>query len=133
MIVRLARVSILRNTKREERTAEAIDRSLVELRALRDDVLAQIDDATTRAAVAARFAAARFPFRHDREVPRIVVRGTVEGVGLDPGFRSQPRWSDEDKRLLIDQGYRLADAELAQLEGAPATSVPTLRREHRGT
>ena len=116
MIARLARVSILRNTSREERFAAQIDRSLKELRSLRRDVLAAIDDEQTRAAVAARFASARFPFRHDRVVPRIVVRGSVEGFGLDPGFRTQPHWSDAEKRVLIDRGYALADLELSQIE-----------------
>jgi predicted acylesterase/phospholipase RssA len=116
MILRLARVSVLRNTKREERVASEIDQSLRELRSLRQDVLAEIDDEATRAAVAARFDAAQFPFRHDRIVPRIVVRGTVEGVGLDPGFRTQRRWSDEEKQLLIDRGYELTDRELSVIE-----------------
>ena len=116
MIARLARVSILRNTSREERFAAQIDRSLKELRSLRQDVLAAIDDEETRAAIDARFAAARFPFRHDRVVPRIVVRGSVEGVGLDPGFRTQPHWSDWEKRLLIERGYELADEELSRIE-----------------
>jgi predicted acylesterase/phospholipase RssA len=119
MIARLARVSILRNTSREERYAEQIDRSLKELRSLRHDVLAAIDDEATRAAVEERFAAARFPFRHDRVVPRIVVRGRVEGAGLDPGFRTQPHWSHEEKQALIDRGYELADLELGQLEVPP--------------
>jgi predicted acylesterase/phospholipase RssA len=116
MIARLARVSILRNTSREERLAAQIDRSLKELRSLRRDVLEAIEDEETRAAVAARFAAARFPFRHDRVVPRIVVRGSVEGVGLDPGFRTQPHWTDAEKQLLVDRGYELADLELGRLE-----------------
>ncbi|HEX3806914.1 MAG TPA: patatin-like phospholipase family protein [Gaiellaceae bacterium] len=114
-IVRLARVSILRNTRQEERVAALTDQSLRELRSLRHDVLAQIDDPATRAAIAERFASARFPFRHDRLIPRIVVRGNVEGVGLDPGFRTQPRWPDAEKRLLIDRGYELADRELAAI------------------
>jgi predicted acylesterase/phospholipase RssA len=118
MLVRLARVSILRNTSGEERFAAQIDRSLRELRSLRHDVLAAIDDDATRAAVDARFAAARFPFRHDRVVPRVVVRGTVEGVGLEPGFRTQPHWPDEEKQLLIDRGYELADRELSRMEAA---------------
>ena len=117
-IVRLARVAILRNTRREERAAAQIDRSLHELWSLRHDVLAEIDDPRTRAAVDARFAAARFPFRHDRVVPRIVVRGNVEGVDLDPGFRSQPHWSAAEKQLLIARGYELADGELAEAAAA---------------
>ncbi len=116
MIARLARVSILRNTKREERLAEQTDQSLRELRSLRHDVLERIEDDATRADVERRFAAAQFPFRHDRLVPRIVVRGTVEGVGLEPGFRTQPHWSVEEKRGLIARGYELADRELAQIE-----------------
>ena len=112
MIVRLARVSILRNTQREERLAVEKDLSLRELRALRHDVLALVDEAGLRDTVAARFAAARFPFRHDRLIPRIVVRGTTEGPGLEPGFRTQPRWSEEDKRVLVRRGWELADREL---------------------
>jgi uncharacterized protein YifE (UPF0438 family) len=49
-------------------------------------------------------------------VPRIVVRGSVEGVGLDPGFRTQPHWTDAEKQLLVDRGYELADLELGRLE-----------------
>ena len=114
-IARLARVSILRNTRREERVAEEIDQSLRELRSLRQDVLAAIGDEETRAAVDERFARAQFPFRHDRIVPRIVVRGAVDGVDLEPGFRTQPHWSDEEKRRLIERGYELADAELSAI------------------
>jgi predicted acylesterase/phospholipase RssA len=117
MIVRLARVSILRNTRREERLADERDLSLRELRSLRHDVLGLVDP-SLRDRVATRFDAARFPFRHDRLVPKIVVRGSVEGVGLDPGFRTQPHWSDADKRLLIERGYALADEQLGELEVA---------------
>jgi predicted acylesterase/phospholipase RssA len=116
MIVRLARVAILRNTKREERLAEEKDLSLRELRSLRHDVLELIEDRALRDAVDARFASTRFPFRHDRLVPRLVVHGTVEGVGLDPGFRTQPHWTDEEKRLLIRRGYELADEQLRTIE-----------------
>jgi len=116
MIVRLARVAILRNTKREERLAAEKDQSLRELRSLRHDVLELIDDSRLRQTVDARFDEARFPFRHDRLVPRIVVRGSVEGPGLEPGFRTQPRWTDDEKRLLIRRGWELADAELSTIE-----------------
>jgi hypothetical protein len=44
------------------------------------------------------------------------VHGTVEGVGLDPGFRTQPHWTDEEKRLLIRRGYELADEQLRTIE-----------------
>src|SRR6266567_6290961 len=56
MIVRLARVSILRNTQLEERYADEKDRSLSELRSLRDDVLGMVDDPELAQAVARRFA-----------------------------------------------------------------------------
>jgi predicted acylesterase/phospholipase RssA len=120
MMVRLARVSILRNTHLEERLAVETDRSLVELRALRQDVLELVGDDERRRAVADRFDAARFPFRHDRIVPRIVVRGSIEGAGLDPGFRTQRRWSEEEKQILIRRGWDFADAELGPMEVAPA-------------
>jgi predicted acylesterase/phospholipase RssA len=116
MLVRLARVSILRNTQREERLAIEKDLSLRELRALRHDVLSLVNEPSLNQAIDARFAAARFPFRHDRLVPRIVVRGSTGGTGLEPGFRSQPRWSEEDKRLLVRRGWELADEELRAIE-----------------
>ncbi len=116
MIVRLARVAVLRNTQIEERTANEKDRSLRELHALRHDVLALVEEPDLRAAVAARFSAAQFPFRHDRFVPRVTVRGSVEGTNLDPGFRSQPHWSETEKRLLIRRGWEAADAELRGVE-----------------
>ena len=119
MIVRLARVAIVRNTELEERGAEQRDESLRELRALREDVTALAgDDEVLREAIERRFARASFPFRGDRIVPRITVRGSVEGVGFDPGFRSSPRWTTEDKRLLIRRGYELAAAELDPLDAA---------------
>ena len=127
MIVRLARVTVRRNTQIEERAAAATDQSLRELRSLRADVLGLVDEPGLHEAVAARFAAADFPFRRERLVPRIVVRGgTGDGTGLEPGLRNQPRWSDEDKRALIRRGWELADAELRATtmdeEGAPYTA-----------
>jgi predicted acylesterase/phospholipase RssA len=118
MIVRLARVSILRNTQVEEQAALELDRALRELRSLRHDVLRLLEgsESELRDAVDDRFAAACFPFRHDRFVPRIVVRGSGDGAGLEPGFRTQPHWSEEDKRALIRAGWEAADAELRALE-----------------
>jgi len=115
MIVRLARVAILRNTKREEQLAAEKDQSLRELRSLRRDVLELIRDPTLRQTVDERFEAAHFPFRHDRLVPRVVVRGSVEGPGLEPGFRTQPQWTDDEKRALIRRGWELAGAELSKI------------------
>jgi len=115
MIVRLARVTIRRNTHAEERVAAATDQSLRELRSLRHDVLGLVDEPGLHEAVAARFAAAKFPFRKDRLVPRVVVRGEIDGGGLEPGLRTQPRWSDEDKRVLIRRGWELADEQLSTI------------------
>jgi predicted acylesterase/phospholipase RssA len=114
MIVRLARVTIRRNTQSEERVAEATDQSLRELRSLRNDVLGLVDEPGLHEAVAARFAAANFPFGQERLVPRIIVRGTTNGPGLEPGVRNQPRWAEEDKRRLIRRGWELADRELGR-------------------
>jgi predicted acylesterase/phospholipase RssA len=116
MIVRLARVAISRNTQLEEREAVEQDQSLRELRSLRHDVLALVEGSAVQADVEERFAAARFPFRHDRIVPRILVHGASEGGGLEPGFRAQPRWSDEEKRELIRRGRAAADEQLRQIE-----------------
>lgn len=125
MIVRLARVTIRRNTHSEERVASAIDQSLRELRSLRRDVLDLVEDRRLRAAVEARFAAADFPFRQERIVPRIVVRGSMEGVGLEAGLRNQPRWSADAKRALIRRGWELADAELSAIAVDDATGPYT--------
>jgi predicted acylesterase/phospholipase RssA len=116
MMVRLARVAVLRNTKLEEKYADEKDQSLRELRSLRHDVLAAVGDEQTRAVLAERFASARFPFRHDRLVPRITIRGTIEGTGLEPGFRAQPEWTVEAKQELIDRGWSLADEHLREIE-----------------
>jgi hypothetical protein len=59
-----------------------------------------------------RFASARFPFRHERAIPRLTVRATAEDVSLEAGFGGE-RWTVEAKRTLISRGYELTDAELA--------------------
>jgi predicted acylesterase/phospholipase RssA len=110
---RLSRVSIIRNTELEEMVAAWRDLSVRELAALREDVLDLIEDARAREAVEARFAAASFPFRHDRIVPRIAVEGAVEPeLSLDPGFRRPRPWTVEAKRELLDRGYEAADEAL---------------------
>ncbi len=111
MIVRLARVTIRRNTlARGAASRRRRTRRCSELRSLRHDVLGLVEDATLRRAIDERFAEANFPFRKDRLVPRIVVRGEIDGPGLEPGMRSQPRWGDDEKRALIRRGWELADA-----------------------
>ena len=103
MLARLGRVSILRNTVLEERTAREKDESIAELESLRADIHRLLEtavhDPVERAAavreVEERFAAARFPFRHDRRVPRIAVLGSLGDVSLDPGLRSQKPWTEE--------------------------------------
>jgi predicted acylesterase/phospholipase RssA len=120
LIVRLMRVAFARNAVVEERLAVERQTSVDELRLLREDV--------TRTAVAAappwrrrrlqseldaRFAAARFPFRHDRHVPTLIVRGTSGDDSLDPTFRSDVPWPRELKQALVARGYALADTALA--------------------
>jgi hypothetical protein len=120
MIMRLTRAAIVRNTVVEEQAADEIDESIEELRRLNEDVRGLIrrdvrskrDRARLERAVLERFETARFPFRHYRAIPRITVRGSVEEVSLEPGFRDQRPWTVEAKRELIERGYALADAEL---------------------
>ncbi len=61
-----------------------------------------------------RFSTARFPFRHDRHVPALIVRGTAGTSSLDPTFRSDAPWPESLKRELVDRGYALTDEALAQ-------------------
>ncbi len=121
LIVRLMRVAFARNSVVEERIAEERDTSVQELRRLRDDVTAAALAAAPpwrrkrlRSELDARFAAARFPFRHDRHVPVLIVRGSAGEASLDPTFRSEAPWPVELKRALIARGYALTDAALAR-------------------
>ena len=66
-----------------------------------------------RAELESIFASARFPFRHDRQVPSLIVRATPGDDGLDPTFRGDEPWPEERKRALIERGYRLTDDALA--------------------
>jgi predicted acylesterase/phospholipase RssA len=119
-IVRLARVSIVRNTQLEERHAAEKDASIRELAALREDV---VRIAGRRGGeVAKRFDEARFPFGRSRDVPRIVVRGSSAGISLDPGIRTQHPWTEEDKRRLIVRGYELTDDALNASSTEPSGS-----------
>jgi hypothetical protein len=116
MIVRLMRVAFARNVVLEERLAEERETSVAELRRLREDVVAAAVAAAppwrrrrVRSELEDRFASARFPFRHDRHVPTLIVRSTPGSDSLDPTFRSDRRWTEERKRALIERGYRLTD------------------------
>lgn len=128
MILRLMRVSFLRNNALEERFADEKDQAIRELDALRDDLLVLVrkhargprQRERLARAVADRFSAARFPFRHDRYVPRITVRAGAGDVSLDHGFRRQRPWTEEAKRTLIRRGYDLAGRELDAYEQAVA-------------
>jgi predicted acylesterase/phospholipase RssA len=124
MIRRLMRITVVRNTVVEERAADEKDASIAELERLQADVLALAESHVRRRrdrdelveALERRFADAHFPFRHDRLIPRVTVRGTVGDISLEPGGRKQKPWTDEAKHALIDRGYLLADAELRGFE-----------------
>ena len=96
LIVRLMRVAFARNAVVEDRLAGERETSVRELRLLREDVIATAIASAApwrrrrlRADLESRFAAARFPFRHDRHVPALIVRGTAGEASLDPTFRSE--------------------------------------------
>jgi predicted acylesterase/phospholipase RssA len=115
MIVRLMRVAVQQNTILEERFAIEKDESIAELASLREDVSTILAGNPELAQqVDERFAAAAFPFGHDRLVPRITVYGTAEGVSLEAGMRNPQPWPDDAKRELIERGYVLLDRELAR-------------------
>ena len=127
MIVRLMRVAIARNTVLEERLASERDISVATLQQLRDDVISAAVEAAPkrrqgplRSELEAIFAAAQFPFRHDRQVPSLIVRATPGDDGLDPTFRGDEPWPEDRKRALIARGYQLADDALAADPDFPA-------------
>ncbi|MDQ3380468.1 MAG: patatin-like phospholipase family protein [Actinomycetota bacterium] len=116
MIVRLMRVAIARNTVLEERLAAERDTSVAELQRLRDEVVSTAIAAAPkrrqgqlRVELETIFRSARFPFRHDRQVPSLIVRASPGDDGLDPTFRGDEPWPEERKRVLIERGYRLTD------------------------
>ncbi len=127
LIVRLMRVAFARNAVVEERLAAERETSVAELRSLRDDAthMALAAAAPWRrkrlaAELDARFAAARFPFRHDRLLPTLVVRATAGEHGLDSTFRADAPWSNDSKRALIGRGYDLTDRALEHAQGFDA-------------
>lgn len=130
LIVRLMRVAVARNTVLEERLAAERETSVAELQRLREGVLAAAVAAAPRRRQAALhaeleevFASARFPFRHDRHVPRLIVSGSPGDVGLDPSFRGDVPWPLERKRALVDRGYRLTDDAISRAETEVADAL----------
>jgi hypothetical protein len=108
-------VAIIRNTALEELVATWREQAVAELASLRGDVVSGLredglEDVAER--VDRRFAEARFPFRHDRVIPRITVAGSAGSVSLEPGFRRPRPWTPAAKRELIERGYRLTDESL---------------------
>jgi predicted acylesterase/phospholipase RssA len=121
LIVRLMRVAFARNAVVEERIARERDTSVEELRRLREDVVetavagaAPWRRRRLRAELESRFGSARFPFRHDRHVPAMIVRATAGDSPLDPTFRGDTPWPEAVKRELIERGYELTDEALAR-------------------
>jgi predicted acylesterase/phospholipase RssA len=118
MLVRLMRVAVQQNTALEERTARGKDDALVELEALRADILTIIKDEGGRRgsriarAVDQRFGEAEFPFLGDRPIPRIAVSGSAGDLTLEAGLRHPTPWSESSKLALIARGYALLDDEL---------------------
>lgn len=124
MIVRLMRVAIARNTVLEERLAEEREISVTELQRLREEVISSAVAAappwrrkSLRSELDGIFGSARFPFRHDRQVPSLIVRAAPGEDGLDPTFRGDEPWPDERKRALIERGYGLTDDALTANPG----------------
>jgi len=116
LIVRLMRVAIARNTVLEERLAEDRETSVAELHRLREEVVSTAVTAAPRwrrrrlrSELDELFASAQFPFRHDRHVPTLIVRGHPGDDALDPTFRGDEPWPENRKRALIERGYRLTD------------------------
>lgn len=120
LIVRLMRVAIARNTVLEERLAAERELSVSELARIRREVIeTAVAAAPRRRRTALRaeleriFADAQFPFRHDRTIPTLVVRGAPGEDALDPSFRGDEPWPEERKAALVERGYRLTDEALA--------------------
>ena len=126
LIIRLMRVAIARNTMLEERLSNDRGAATAEVHRLRDEVIeASVRAAppwrrrALRAELEAMFSDARFPFRTDRTIDRLMVRAAPGEGGLDPTYRGE--WDAEVKRGLVEQGYRLTDDALA---AAPAFLEP---------
>ena len=121
MLLRLTRAAIVRNTVVEERVADETDESIEELRRLDADVRALIRThvRSRRDRVASRARSASGSPRHG-SLPALAraCRGSPSAapsreVSLDPESRDQTPWTVPCKQSLIDRGFMLTDAELA--------------------
>jgi len=126
LIVRLMRVAIARNTVLEERLSIERAAATAEVHRLRDEVIETAVEAAParrrgalQAELEALFSDARFPFRTDRAIDRLIVRAAPGDDGLDPTYRGE--WDEATKRGLVERGYRLTDAALA---ATPAFLAP---------
>ena len=122
LIIRLMRVAIARNTVLEERFSSDRRAATAELHRLRDEVIESAVQAAParrknalRAELEALFSEARFPFRTDRSIDRLIVRAAPGEGGLDPTYRGE--WDAATKLGLIERGYRLTDEALAERPG----------------
>ncbi len=117
MITRLMRLSVLRGTALEERYADETDASIHEFerlcRELPELARALGAPAALAEAIQARLGSAAFPFRRERAVPRITVRGDPEPFGLESRLRAAAEWREDAKRALIERGWELTDREFA--------------------
>jgi predicted acylesterase/phospholipase RssA len=136
LIVRLMRVAIARNTVLEEQLAHDRDLSVAELNRLREEVVATAVAAAPRrkrtrlrVELESVFAEADFPFRHERQVPSLIVRGSAGEHALDPSFRADETWPVESKLALLEEGYRLADEAFS---APPPELRPYLEKVGRG-
>jgi hypothetical protein len=119
LIIRLMRVAIARNTVLEERLSDERSEAASEIHRLREVVVEAAVEAAPpwrrralRAELQGLFADARFPFRTDRALERLIVRAAPGEGGLDPTYRGG--WDEATKVALIERGYRLTDEALSE-------------------
>ena len=134
-ISRLSHIAVSRNSDLEVQLADERDRSLQALHDVREQMRETIESVARGrqrtellAALDESFAAADFPFRRSRVVPRLVVDLTTpEGVRLDV-TRSRAIWSDEDKLALVRHGRRLTEEALETGRASRMRVPPRARR-----
>ena len=118
MITRLMRLAVLRNTELEERLADNSDASIREFRRLCEELPQLVREhgggELLASAIEMRLGQAEFPFRRERALPRITVHASPGDTTLETRVRAGAVWTPATKRALIERGYELTDAQLAQ-------------------